>query len=116
MALTRAVLNGYTLPLISRYSRKRVPVEETRELSSGTVARYHRGHRSVFNLSWSMVHADALEVIEQVGRIRGATQFIDVDGTPYVVLVEELDDIVPIPGTEPEKYAVGIRLTERRPR
>lgn len=116
MPLAAPVLDGQTLPLPNGKVRDAVPVVDERTLADGTTARYHRGHKTRFTLRWQLKRQDVADLVESLGRIRGATQYVDQDGTPYVVLVEELDGLEPVAGTDPVRYGCGIVLIERRPR
>lgn len=109
-------LDGVTMPRPSTYRRTAKAVKDDRELASGTVARYSRGHRFEHVLGWELAQETAALLLEQLARIRGVTQFVDMDGTPYVVLVDDFDGLTPIPGTAPPRYKVGLTLRERRPR
>jgi hypothetical protein len=110
------VLDGVTMPRPSQYRRTPVAVAQDRELSGGTIARYSRGHRFQHVMSWELAQETAALLLEQLGRIRGVTQFVDMDGTPYVVLVDDFDGLEPIAGTAPVRYKVSLSLKERRPR
>lgn len=110
------VLDGVTMPRPSAYRRRPVAVASDQELSSGTIARYSRGHRFTHELSWELMQESGALLLEQLGRIRGVTQFVDMDGTPYVVLVDDFDGLEPIAGTAPPRYKVSLSLKERRPR
>lgn len=110
------VLDGVTMPRPSTYVRRPVAVASDRELASGVIARYSRGHRFEHKLSWALAQETAALLLEQLARIRGVTQFVDMDGTPYVVLVDEFPGLEPIPGTAPPRYKVSLSLKERRPR
>ena len=116
MPLAAPVLDGKTLPLPNGYVREPVPVVVEKALADGTVVRYHRGHRMRFTLRWSRKRETVADMVEDLARLRGATQFIDQDGTPYVVLVESSDGLEPVPGTDPPRFNCGIVLIERRPR
>lgn len=110
------VLDGVTMPRPSTYRRTPIAVASDRELAGGTIARYSRGHRFQHSMSWDLAKESAALLLEQLGRIRGVTQFVDMDGTPYVVLVDDFDGLEPIPGTEPPRYKVSLTIKERRPR
>jgi hypothetical protein len=110
------VLAGVTLPLPSGYGVTPVPVVDERELADGTLVRYHRGHRTRWALSWRSKRPDTLADIFQAAQVRGVTQFVDLDGVPHVVLVEDVDEASAIPGTVPVRWECGVTLVERRPR
>lgn len=110
------VLDGVTMPRPSAYRRTPVAVASDRELAGGTIARYSRGHRYEHKFGWELAQEAAALLLEQLGRIRGVTQLVDMDGTPYVVLVADFDGLEPIPGTAPPRYKVSLSLRERRPR
>lgn len=116
MPLAAPVLDGTTLPFPNGYVRESVPVVAEKTLADGTVVRYHRGHRTRFTLRWTRKRETVADVIEALGRLRGATQYVDQDGTPYVVLVDSSDGLEPVPGTDPPRFNCGLVLIERRPR
>jgi hypothetical protein len=114
--LTYPYLNGQALPLPASNVRELVPVVEEKTLADGTTVRYHRGHKTRVTLRWTRKREDVAKAIDALGRLRGSTQFVDQDGTPYVVLVESSDGLDAVPGTDPPRYGCGLVLIERRPR
>jgi hypothetical protein len=117
MPSTPPVLAGSALPLPNGHERTPIPVESTVELAGGGRSRYHRGHRVRVELEWRSLTTDAADTLDAaVRRTRGATQYVDIDGTPYVVLVEEYSGRDAVPGTDPVRYRASLTVEERGPR
>lgn len=110
------MLAGVTLPRPTGYTRTPEPVVDERTLADGTQVRYHRGHRNTWELRWSLKSEAVADLIESLGRTRGVTQYVDIDGTPYVVLCGDIDGVEAVAATDPVRYAVGLSIIERRPR
>lgn len=110
------ILDGQTLPLPSSHVREAEEVVDRRTLADGSTVRYHRGHRTRIRLGWRMRPAAAAALVDQLSRLRRVTQYVDIDGTPYVVEVQASDGVEAVPGTDPIRYAVGLTVVERRPR
>lgn len=110
------ILDGVTLPAPTSHTLQLVPVTQDVELADGTTVRYHRGHRTRVSMRWRMVSRSVRDAIVALSRVRGVTQYVDIDGTPYVVRVDSPDEVDSVAATDPVRYDVGLTLIERRPR
>lgn len=110
------ILDGITLPAPNTRVLDLVEVVDRRTLVDGTTVRYHRGHRTRIRLGWGLRQYDAAELVQTLARLRAVTQYVDIDGKPYVVEVEGFDGAEAIAGTDPVRYSVGLTVAERRPR
>lgn len=110
------ILDGRTLPAPSSHVRDLEDVVDRRTLADGSTVRYHRGHRTRVRLGWRLQRAAAAKLVEELARVRRTTQYVDIDGTPYVVEVAGFDGADAIAGTDPVRYTVGLTVAELRPR
>ena len=112
------ILNGVTLRRPNKHTRTPEGIVSEVQLANGATTTYHRGHRTVLELSWvNMREADAA-LVDAAGRLRGAVSYVDIDGTTYVVMVEPggYSGLEAVPGTSPVRYSASLSLRERSPR
>lgn len=109
------VLAGVTLPLPSSHTRTPEAVEQTSQLASGAVARYHLGYRMVVALSWDVLGDLDAARVTTLGMQRDPVPFTDIDGATTVVLVSD-PQVQAIPGTDPVRYTASLTLSEQAPR
>lgn len=116
VSLGQPTLAGVVLPRPTSHTRTPMEVSSTTTLADGSDATYHLGHRMVFDMSWDLATDDTAALVERLGMLVGPVEYVDLDGTSYVVTVNDRAPREAIRGTDPVRYTVGITVQEAAPR
>lgn len=116
VSLGQPTLAGVVLPRPSAHTRTPVEVSSSTQLADGSDATYHLGHRMVFDMRWDLATDEVASLVERLGMLVGPVEYVDLDGTSYVVSVADRAPREAIRGTDPVRYTVGLTVQEHAPR
>lgn len=109
-------LAGVTLRAPSSHSRVPAEVSTEVQLADGSTASYSQGFVMVWSLTWELTSGEESASIERLGMLVGPQEYVDIDGTVWVVTVSDRQPREAIRGTDPIRYGVGLTLQEHTPR